>query len=85
MHLHIFGEGIRCIEPQKVPTTVRLAGHGGADFFLVNEFIQALMNEKNELMNEELSSVVRSQKLVFVARKSRVKNSIVNPNVIELD
>ena len=59
-----------------------LSGHGGADFFLVNDFIKAVAS--GEKRSGKLSSVhdsLRSHKLVFAAERSRKKGTIEEVNV----
>jgi len=56
------------------PESVKNKGHGGADFFLVREFILALAEGKHEDLRLGLVSALESHKLVFAAEKSRTNH-----------
>ena len=74
--LHHFSTGLR--EEIKVdgllPAGIKNVGHGGADFYLVKNFILALARGKHEELTKGLDSALESHKLVFAAEKSRRNN-----------
>ena len=74
--LHHFTTGLR--EEIKVdgllPAGIKNVGHGGADFYLVKNFILALARGKHEELTKGLNSALESHKLVFAAEKSRRSN-----------
>ena len=65
------------IFPDKtLPKGSKLGGHGGADFFLVSGFVKAVANNEPELVRSGIKDSLRSHKLVFVAERSRLNNTI---------
>ena len=56
------------------PDSVKNKGHGGADFFLIRDFVLALARGNHEELGRGLDSALESHKLVFAAEKSRRNN-----------
>ena len=81
--LYNFSDGRREeIDPgQCAPESVQNKGHGGADFFLVRDFVLALAAGKHEELKRGLISALESHNLVFEAEKSRLNGG----QVIQLD
>ena len=60
-----------------VAPPARTCGHGGADFFLINSFTKAIVNNDPSLIKSGPEASLASHMLVFSAEKSRVTNSVV--------
>ena len=77
--LYNFSDGSREeIDPgQCAPESVQNKGHGGADFFLVRDFVLALAAGKHGELRRGLISALESHNLVFAAEKSRLNGGQV--------
>lgn len=54
-----------------------LKGHGGADFYLMNSFINSIA-QKQESIYTDAADALESHLLVFAAEESRIKNEIID-------
>ena len=72
LNLNLFGQGSQIIKADPLPQAAAAFGHGGADFFLVKELVDAVVHKRKDKMKEEMESALRSHKLVFAAEKSRL-------------
>lgn len=59
-------------------TAGKLSGHGGADYFLMKTFIDAIRAQDQSLILAGPDETLYSHKLVFAAEKSRIENRVVD-------
>ncbi|CAF1024924.1 unnamed protein product [Brachionus calyciflorus] len=62
----------------EVNENVKLDGHGGSDYYLMNSFIEACLKKDKSLVLTDLEDSFRSHVIVFAAEYSRVNNTVVN-------
>ena len=55
----------------------KLGGHGGADFHLIQTFIDAVQAEDQSLIPTGPEETLESHHLVFAAERSRLENKII--------
>ena len=58
-----------------------LSGHGGGDYWLMNHFIRALLENDKSLILSGPDETLESHYIVFAAEKSRLENRVVDINI----
>jgi predicted dehydrogenase len=62
----------------KAPSGQRLQGHGGADFFLAQSFVRAILHNDRSLLLSGGADTLESHTVVFAAEQARRQSSVVN-------
>jgi predicted dehydrogenase len=58
--------------------SVKLSGHGGSDYFLINSFVNAVRNNDKSMILTDVHESFKSHLIVFAAELSRINNKVVN-------
>lgn len=57
---------------------IRLKGHGGSDYFLMDSFVEAVLRNDKSYVLTDVEDSFRSHLIVFAAEHSRRSNSVVD-------
>jgi predicted dehydrogenase len=63
---------------EETKSYVRLSGHGGADFWLIHKFVEAILQNDPSIINTDFNESFESHLLVFAAEFSRINKTNVN-------
>lgn len=58
--------------------SVKLSGHGGSDYFLINSFVNAIISNDKSMILTDIHDSFKSHLVVFAAELSRINNKVVN-------
>lgn len=67
-------------EPVVKNEHIKLTGHGGSDYWLMDSFVEAILKNDKSLILTDVEDSFRSHLIVFAAEYSRVKDQIVDIN-----
>ena len=59
-------------------TNIKLTGHGGSDYFLMDAFVEAVLKKDKSFVLTDVEDSFRSHVVVFAAEHSRRTNSVVD-------
>ncbi|KDO16528.1 hypothetical protein SPRG_17956 [Saprolegnia parasitica CBS 223.65] len=66
------------ITPASGPSTSRLSGHGGADFFMIANFVQGVRTNDASVLLTGADESLASHLMVFAAEEARLTDSVVH-------
>jgi len=76
-HFDFQTRSYREYQPREPPTTSKLRGHGGADYFLIQGFVRAVHENNSNYILTDAKESLQSHLMVFAAEESRKTNTIV--------
>lgn len=65
-------------EQKKENKNIKLTGHGGSDYFLMDSFVEAVLRSDKSLVPTNVDDSFRSHLIVFAAEHARRTNSVVD-------
>jgi hypothetical protein len=65
-------------ESVKTNENIKLTGHGGSDYWLMDSFIEAILKNDKSLILTDVDDSFRSHLVVFAAEYSRVTGRVVD-------
>jgi len=71
-------EGVRPKSSREIEGGEVLTGHGGADFWLMQAFVEAVLRNERSLVLTDVKESFRSHLIVFAAEQSRLRGVVVN-------
>ncbi|RHY36115.1 hypothetical protein DYB38_004829 [Aphanomyces astaci] len=63
--------------PSAPPATSKLRGHGGADYFLVENFVEGVRTNNPEVLMTGAAESLKSHLMVFAAEEARLKDTVI--------
>ncbi|MDP2438394.1 MAG: hypothetical protein Q8P67_21845 [archaeon] len=72
------------MEEFTVPSQM-LGGHGGGDFYLIHNFIEAVLHNDQSKVACTVREALESHLAVFDAEAARLQNTIIHPHPSELE
>ncbi len=70
-------DGVRPSSSRRVESEEVLAGHGGADFWLMQAFVEAVLRKQPCLVTTDIMESLKSHIIVFAAEQSRLRGEVV--------
>ncbi|RLO03864.1 hypothetical protein DYB28_002454, partial [Aphanomyces astaci] len=64
--------------PSAPPATSKLRGHGGADYFLVENFVEGVRTNNPEVLMTGAAESLKSHLMVFAAEEARLKDTVIS-------
>ena len=78
IYLYDFSSGIRSQLKFEYPPKTQVQGHQGADFFLLDNFINAVALKNESLITSDAFRTLQSHLICFAAEKSRIEGTVIN-------
>ncbi|OQR83703.1 oxidoreductase domain-containing protein [Thraustotheca clavata] len=78
-HFDFLTRKVTEITPSSGPVT-RLTGHGGADYFLIENFVRGVRENDESVLLTGADESLKSHLMVFAAEEARLKDTVVHMN-----
>ena len=75
----------RTLVADTAPADTALQGHTGADFYLMQAFVQAVATDNPSLLLTGATESLRSHRLVFAAEKARREHRTIEPDDVAVE